>query len=78
MVRHKSFRKDENCAQILKRADDKQGIIKSPICAFDDFYGLTSKKVTFKCLPDRVDVKHFDEEVPKWWNSYNDVKHDIT
>ncbi len=78
MARCDEFEDKEPCKEILKRTEDKKGIIISAVRAFDEIYGLTSKKVTFKCLPDRKEITPFKGNKPEWWDSYNDIKHDIT
>jgi hypothetical protein len=47
-------------------------------------YKLTEEVVTFKCLPDREQLKPFllyqrktGETCPDWWNAYNKVKHNF-
>ena len=62
----------------MRRANDKEGIIKSGIRAFDEIYGISSKEVIFKCLPERIQITPFKDVKPEWWDFYNEVKHDIS
>ena len=78
MVRSKMFVDVEACKEILKRAENKSGIIVSAISAFDKIYEIRSKQVIFKCLPERIPITPFKETKPEWWDFYNDIKHDIT
>ena len=78
MARSKMFADIEACKEILKRAEDKSGIIVSAVHAFDEIYEIRSKKVIFKCLPERIPITPFEGDKPEWWDFYNDIKHDIT
>ena len=78
MARSNMFAGVESCKEILKRAEDKSGIIVSAIRAFDEIYGISSKQVIFKCLPERIPITPFEGDKPEWWDFYNDIKHDIT
>jgi hypothetical protein len=82
MARYSKFSENEGCRKILERASERKGIISTGVDAFDDIYGISTKKVGFKRLIKRKDIIPFscDEEenhVPKWWKFYNDLKHDV-
>jgi hypothetical protein len=77
MARYHRFAENESCKEILKRAKEKEGIIISGVRAFDEIYGITSKTVMFKCLPNRIPITPFDCKKPEWWDFYNDLKHDV-
>jgi hypothetical protein len=77
LARYPRFAEIESCQEILRRAEARQGIIVSGISAFDEIYAIISMTVTFKCLPNRISITPFNCEHPEWWNSYNDLKHDL-
>ncbi len=80
MVRFPKFSEDEGCKEILKRAEMKLGIIESGVKDFDKIYGLSTKVVTFKFIPERDDIKPFEHQnqrLPDWWDFYNELKHDV-
>ena len=79
MARYEFEDSSENdlCKEILGRASAKQGIVKSAVKIFDDIYNITTKKVMFKCLPERKPIKPFGGEQLEWWDFYNDVKHEV-
>ncbi|MGD0994932.1 MAG: hypothetical protein ABR909_05345 [Candidatus Bathyarchaeia archaeon] len=78
MARYSEFVEKPSCVEILKRAEEKSGIIVSGIRAFDEIYGLCSKKVTFKGLPERTVLTPFSSNIPEWWGYYNDIKHNVS
>ncbi len=78
MSRYSEFAENPSCKEILKRASDKEGIILSGIRAFDEIYAICSKKVIFKCLPERISLIPFSSKKPEWWDFYNDIKHDVS
>jgi hypothetical protein len=78
MARSKMFENVDACKEILKRAENKSGIIVSAICAFDEIFEIRSKQVIFKCLPKRIPITPFKETKPEWWDFYNNIKHDFT
>ena len=78
MARFESFSEKEGCREILRRTNDREGILKSSVRAFDEIYGISSQEITFKCLPKRRQIIPFKEVIPEWWHFYNDVKHDIS
>jgi hypothetical protein len=79
MARFPEYSEDEKCMEILRRAGAHQGIIKSGVEAFDSHYGISTKTVTFKFIPDREYVKPFEsrDAIPDWWGFYNELKHDV-
>jgi hypothetical protein len=80
LARYPRFAEIESCKDIVRRAEKKLGIIEDGIRAFDEIYAITSMTVTFKCLPNRISITPFNCEHcehPEWWNSYNDLKHDL-
>ncbi|MCL4430344.1 MAG: hypothetical protein M1167_06285 [Chloroflexi bacterium] len=78
MARYSEFIENPSCVEILKRADEKSGIIVSGVRAFDEIYGLCSKKVTFRCLPERITLTPFSTNKPEWWDYYNEIKHNVS
>jgi hypothetical protein len=78
MARYSEFVEKPSCIDILRRAEEKSGIIISGIRAFDEIYGLCSKKVIFKSLPERTILAPFTYSMPEWWNYYNDIKHNVS
>ena len=64
MARSKMFEDVETCKEIVERAENKSGIIKSAILAFDEIYEIRSKQVIFKCLPERIPITPFKETEP--------------
>ena len=78
MARYSEFVEKPSCKEILRRASDKEGIIISGVRAFDEIYGICSKKVIFKCLPERITLTPFSSNKPEWWDFYNDLKHDVS
>lgn len=68
---------NKSCQRILERAKDKKGIFTTSIDVFDTIYGIRTKKVKFKCLPDREVIVPFSNGCREWWRFYNKVKHEI-
>ncbi|MDH5482316.1 MAG: hypothetical protein OEY22_05505 [Candidatus Bathyarchaeota archaeon] len=79
MARFPEFLGNEKCEEILRRAQERKGIIESGVEAFDNLYGISTSIVTFKFIPDREVVKPFECEntAPNWWDFYNELKHDV-
>lgn len=79
MARFSEFSEDEKCKEILARAKERRGIIKSGVEAFDSLYGISAKIVIFKFIPEREFLKPFEcaEHKPDWWDFYSKVKHEF-
>lgn len=79
IARFSEFSEDEGCKKILRRAKKGTGIIKSGVQAFDELYGISTKIVIFKFIPEREPLKPFEciEHKPDWWDFYNEVKHEF-
>ncbi|MFC1487076.1 hypothetical protein ACFLRN_05240 [Thermoproteota archaeon] len=79
MARFSKFSENEICLRILRRAAQRLGIIKSGIEAFDNLYNISNRTVTFKFIPERVDIQPFNctDTIPEWWDFYNELKHDV-
>ena len=82
MARYPKFSEKKACKEILKRASERKGIIGTGVDAFEDIYGISTRKIKFKCLIEREDVLPFnrnnkENHIPEWWKFYNDLKHDV-
>ncbi len=77
MARCPELIEEDLCKEILKRSNDRLGIIVSGIRAFDEIYNITSKSVIFKSSK-RTQITPFNQSKPEWWNFYNDLKHDVS
>ena len=71
-----------------RRKSEWEGAKQSPpglvdyLRTFEPIYGLTKMEVIFKRLPKREPLVLFAKEgsrikVPRWWDIYNNVKHDV-
>ena len=79
MARFPKFSENEICINILRRAEQRLGIIKSGVEAFDNLYKISTRIVTFRFIPERVDIQPFKctDTIPEWWDFYNELKHDV-
>jgi len=82
MARYPQFSRKDGCIEILKRAKEKKGIISTGVKAFDEIYGISTKKVKFKPQVEREDVFPFrcdrkENKLPQWWKFHTDLKHDV-
>lgn len=65
------------CHNIQTLVRQKKGIFTTSVNVFDSIYGIKTKKVKFKCLPEREIIVPFSSECHDWWGFYNKVKHEI-
>lgn len=91
MAKYPRFSNNSDCQEILDRITESETRLRNgespipvpiwlPLRAFETEYGLSNKKVMFKCLPERDPVTPFSPFVPKinapeWWSIYNGLKH---
>lgn len=93
MAQYVKFSADLNCREIRKKIRDSQKNLRNgkppvtvPISlslrAFESKYGLSTKRVWFKCLPERQPITPFKPytpatAAPEWWEVYNGLKHHL-
>lgn len=83
MARYPEFSEIDDCKEILMKVEKKETVpITLPLKAFETIYKLSEKTVTFKLSPESEKVMPFKPrsdraQSPKWWKTYNDVKHDV-
>jgi hypothetical protein len=78
MARYSDFADNPSCRDIIERASNREGIFLTAIRTFDEIYGLSSKKVIFKPLPERTALMPFNSNEQEWWTCYNAVKHNFS
>ena len=77
------FSRDEYRKEILTKVKKKETVsITLPLKAFETIYKLSEKTIIFKLSPESEKVAPFKPrsakaQSPKWWKTYNDVKHDV-
>lgn len=93
MARFTRFSLNPDCQKILIKIKESENnvqkgkppvtiSIKLPLKAFETEYGLSSKTIAFKRLPQREIVKPFQPSnpatnAPEWWETYNGLKHNL-